>query len=48
MVAKVFHVFHWTKRELERTVAALLEEGVVREVEVAGVAELLISGRVLD
>jgi hypothetical protein len=34
MVAKVFHVMKWTKRELERAIEALVEEGEVREVEV--------------
>jgi uncharacterized protein YcaQ len=36
MIAKVFHVLKWTKRELERTVEALVEKGAVREVEVEG------------
>jgi hypothetical protein len=29
-------VLKWTKRELERTVEALVEKGAVREVEVEG------------
>jgi len=37
MVAKVFHVLRWTSRELDRTIAALLEEGVVREMEIQGI-----------
>ena len=37
MIAKVFHVFRWTPRELDRTIAALLEEGAVREIEIEGV-----------
>jgi hypothetical protein len=31
MVAKVFHVLRWTPRELERTIAGLLEAGTVRK-----------------
>jgi hypothetical protein len=34
MIAKVFHVLKWTSRELDRTIAALLEENVVRQIEV--------------
>jgi hypothetical protein len=34
MIGKVFHVLRWTKRELDRTIAVLLEEGTVQEVEV--------------
>jgi hypothetical protein len=37
MIAKVFHVLKWTSRELERTIAALLEEGNIREIEIEGV-----------
>jgi hypothetical protein len=37
MIAKVFHVFHWTKRELDRTIEALLEQGSVRRMEVEGI-----------
>jgi len=40
MLAKVFHVLRWTKRELERTVTALLENGTVREIEVKGMKGL--------
>ena len=36
MIGKVFHVLRWTKRELDRTIAVLLEEGKVRETEVEG------------
>jgi hypothetical protein len=36
MIAKVFHVLKWTKRDLERTIETLIEEGAVREVEVEG------------
>jgi hypothetical protein len=34
MIGKVFHALRWTKRELDRTIAALLEVGAVQEVEV--------------
>ncbi|MGD1996420.1 MAG: hypothetical protein PVH62_06570 [Anaerolineae bacterium] len=48
MVGKVFHVLEWTSRELERTIAALLEEGTVRETEVEGLeGPQLVSTRVL-
>jgi hypothetical protein len=48
MIAKVFHVLKWTKRELERTIAALLEEGTVREIEIEGLEEpQLVSARAL-
>jgi hypothetical protein len=48
MIAKVFHVLKWTKRELERTIAALLEEGTVREIEIEGLEEpQLVSTRAL-
>jgi hypothetical protein len=43
MVAKVFHIFHWTKHDLTRTLDALVEEGAVREVEVEGVKMLVHS-----
>jgi hypothetical protein len=36
MVERVFHVLRWTPPELDRTVAALLEEGTVREMGTAG------------
>jgi hypothetical protein len=49
MIAKVFHVLKWTKRELDRTIAALVEEGGVREVQVEGVKQpQLVSTRALD
>jgi hypothetical protein len=43
MVAKVFHVLKWTPAELERTIAALLEEEAVREVEIGRVSLQLVS-----
>jgi hypothetical protein len=36
MVRKVFHVLGWTPRELERTIAVLLEEKAIRKGKVAG------------
>lgn len=36
MVSKMFHVMRWTKREMERTLDVLLEEGSVREMEIEG------------
>jgi hypothetical protein len=36
MIAKVFHVLKWTSLELDRTIAALLEKDLVREIEVEG------------
>jgi hypothetical protein len=36
MLAKVFHVLRWTSRELDRTIAALLEEGAIQEVKIGG------------
>jgi hypothetical protein len=46
MIAKVFHVLGWTKRELDRTINALLEEGTAWEMEVGGLKGLqLVSTR---
>ena len=45
MVAKVFHVLRWTPAELRRTIAALLEEEAVREVEVGREDLQLVSMR---
>jgi hypothetical protein len=36
MIGKVFHILRWTPRELERTIAALQEEGTIREVSIKG------------
>jgi len=47
MISKIFHVLRWTSAELERTIATLLEEGSVREVQVRGVKRpQLVSTRV--
>ena len=40
MIAKVFHVLKRTSRELEWTIAALLEEGAIQEVQVKDVKQL--------
>jgi hypothetical protein len=40
MVAKVFHVLRWTPTELDRTIAVLLGEGAIQEVQVKGVKQL--------
>ena len=40
MIAKVFHVLKWTSGELDRTIAALLEEGAIQEVQVEGAKQL--------
>jgi hypothetical protein len=46
VIAKVFHVLGWTKRELDRTINALLEEGTAWETEVGGLKGLqLVSTR---
>jgi hypothetical protein len=37
MIAKVFHVLRWTSREMDRTIAVLLEQRSVREMEVEGI-----------
>jgi hypothetical protein len=49
MVAKVFHVLRWTPAELRRTVATLLEDGAVREMEIEGMKNpQLVSTRALE
>ena len=49
MVAKVFHVLKWTPKELERTIAALIEDKTAREVQIKGLrASQLVSARVLE
>jgi hypothetical protein len=48
MIAKVFHVLKWTSRELDRILVALLEEDVIREIEVEGLGNAqLVSARAL-
>jgi hypothetical protein len=37
MIAKVFHVLGWTAGELERTIAALLEDGTAIEAPITGI-----------
>lgn len=36
MIGQVLHIFKWTPLELERTIAALVEEGTAREVQIEG------------
>jgi hypothetical protein len=49
MIAKVFHVLRWTPRELDRTIAILVEEGAVREMEIKGMESLqLVPTRALE
>jgi len=43
MIAKVFHVLKWTSKELDRTIAALLEKGTIQEVQVKGVKQLQLA-----
>jgi hypothetical protein len=40
MVAKVFHVLRWTPTELNRTIAVLLGEGAIQEVQIKRVKQL--------
>ncbi|MBN1953654.1 MAG: hypothetical protein JW900_01280 [Anaerolineae bacterium] len=40
MAARLFHVMGWTPRELDRTIAALLDEGAIRELAVEGMTGL--------
>jgi hypothetical protein len=48
MIGKVFHVLHWTKSELDRTIAALLEDGTAVEAVVNGVGRpQILSSRAL-
>jgi len=48
MIGKVSHVLRWTPRELGRTIATLLEEGAVREMEIEGMkGPQLVSTRAL-
>jgi hypothetical protein len=49
MVAKVFHVLKWTPMELARTIAALVEENTVREMEIEDSKDFcLVSSRAFD
>ncbi|MDY6878054.1 MAG: hypothetical protein SWK90_17870 [Chloroflexota bacterium] len=48
MIGKIFHILKWTATELDRTIGALLQEGVVREMQVKGSESLqLVSTRAL-
>jgi hypothetical protein len=49
MIARVFHVLKWTPAELERAIAALLDDGAIRELAVKGTkTPWLVSNRPLD
>ena len=49
MIAKVFHVLKWTSRELDRTIAALLEQRAVNEMEIEGIqGTQLVSAHALE
>ena len=49
MIGKVFHVLKWTPTELDRTIAALCQENVVRELQIEGLQQpQLVSTRFLD
>ena len=49
MIGKVFHVLKWTPAELDRTIDVLLQEGVVREMQVKGLEHpQFLSTRALD
>jgi hypothetical protein len=48
MIAQTFHVLRWTPGELERAIAALLQEGAAQEIEVEGMrGPQLVSARAL-
>jgi hypothetical protein len=48
MIGKVFHVLEWTPKELERTIEALIEGGVVRWSGAEGAKDrLLVTSRAL-
>ena len=49
MIGKVFHVLKWTPTELDRTIAMLLQEGAIREVQIEGLKHpQLLSSQVLN
>ena len=49
MIGKVFHVLKWTRTELDRTIAALLQEGAVRQMQIKGLKDpQLVSTRALE
>ncbi len=48
-IGKIFHVLGWSATEVEHTVAALLKQGAIREMQVDGVRHAhLVSSRVLE
>jgi hypothetical protein len=45
MIARVFHVLRWTPAELDRTLGALLEAGLIRAMQAGdGIGEQFVSG----
>ena len=49
MIGQAFHVLKWTRRELDRTIATLLEESAVQETEIEGIKGVqLVSVRALE
>jgi len=49
MIARVFHVLHWTPTELERIIQRLLQEGAARGVEAPGWSRpQLVAARALE
>jgi len=49
MIAKVFYVLGWTPRELDQTIAALMERGAIQEMEIEGRdGRQLVSGIALE
>jgi len=49
MIGRVFNVLGWTSSELEKTIAALLHEGFVQEMDVSGLSDpQLVSTRALE
>ena len=45
MIRKVFHVLDWTPKELDRTIDALLGEGIIHERQVGDLGRQLVSCR---
>ena len=49
MITRVFHVLKWAPTELDRTIAALLEDGALQEMRVKGMKQpQLVSNLALD
>jgi hypothetical protein len=49
MISKVFHVLKWTSKELDRTLATLLEQRTVTEMKIEGIqGTQLVSAHALE